>query len=150
MSRTRVAVVAAITAAFLVSCVGFRPPVPLPPDRRSLEEVRLGVEYGQLRFWNIARAYYRENPDFDGGKVFLSITIASDGSVTDCSPAPGTDVPDDLVAQVIKQVYKLKFGARDVPSFRYESYPLYFVRRDKRQSSEADLSDRQRTNAADN
>jgi hypothetical protein len=135
----RVTVLALLSITVFAGCVGTQPKVPLPSDRRSLEEIQLGFARGVAPFWYIHSTYFAANPDAPNAVIRVSITIAPDGSVTECVPVSIADAPDELVAKVVHRVKKLKFGARNVPPFRYESYPISFIRKEAQQGAQADV-----------
>ena len=69
----------------------------------------------------------RENPNISAGKIIVSLTIAPDGSVTDCKLVSSSFGDPALESKVIQRVKLLNFGAKDVPSFTYPNYPINFL-----------------------
>ena len=69
----------------------------------------------------------REDPTLEG-KVVIKVTIAPDGSVTDCEIVASELGNPDLENKIIQRVKLLNFGPKDVPSFTYPNYPIKFKR----------------------
>src|SRR3546814_11104000 len=69
----------------------------------------------------------REDPNIGSGKVVVSLTIAPNGSVTDCKLVSSTFNNPDLERKIVQRVLLLNFGAKDVPAFTFPNYPINFL-----------------------
>lgn len=111
----------------LAGCASSGVDIPLPPDSRSFKEIQLGFERGIAKFQAVRSAYAAEYPDTPTRKVYLSFTVAPDGSMVECVAGSKNTAPIGLTRVIAEQAMSLKFGARDVPPFHYENLPLTLV-----------------------
>jgi protein TonB len=61
------------------------------------------------------------------GKIVVSLTIAPDGSVTDCKLVSSSFGDPGLEGKIVQRVKLLNFGAKDVPVFTYPNYPINYL-----------------------
>ncbi|WP_020650061.1 AgmX/PglI C-terminal domain-containing protein [Solimonas variicoloris] len=94
---------------------------------RTLEEIQLTFDRNKGAFYAIFNRAMRENPGIGPGKIVVSLTIAPDGSVTDCKLVSSTFGDADLERKVIQRVLLLNFGPKNVPPFTYPNYPINFL-----------------------
>ncbi|MGH8539631.1 MAG: AgmX/PglI C-terminal domain-containing protein [Stenotrophobium sp.] len=94
---------------------------------RTLEEIQLTFDRSKSAFYSIFNRAMRETPNMGAGKIIVSLTIAPDGSVTDCKLVSSTFGDAGLESKVVERVKLLNFGAKDVPSFTYPNYPINFL-----------------------
>ncbi|WP_028081445.1 AgmX/PglI C-terminal domain-containing protein [Solimonas soli] len=94
---------------------------------RTLEEIQLTFDRNKGAFYAIFNRAMRENPNISAGKIVVSLTIAPNGSVTDCKLVSSTFSDPDLERKVIQRVMLLNFGPKDVPPFTYPNYPINFL-----------------------
>jgi TonB family protein len=94
---------------------------------RTLEEIQLTFDRNKGAFYAIFNRAMRDNPNLAAGKIVVSITIAPDGSVTDCRLVSSTFNDPELERKVIQRVELLNFGAKAVPPFTYPNYPINFL-----------------------
>lgn len=94
---------------------------------RTLEEIQLTFDRNKGAFYAIFNRAMRENPGLGAGKIVVSLTIAPNGSVTDCTLVSSTFNDPELERKVIQRVLLLNFGAKDVPPFTYPNYPVNFL-----------------------
>lgn len=94
---------------------------------RTLEEIQLTFDRNKGAISAIYNRAARQNPNLGAGKIVVSITIAPDGSVTDCTLVSSTFNDPELERKIVQRVRLLNFGAKDVPSFTYPNYPINFL-----------------------
>ncbi|NKF23770.1 AgmX/PglI C-terminal domain-containing protein [Solimonas marina] len=94
---------------------------------RTLEEIQLTFDRNKGAFYAIFNRAMREDPSVGPGKIVVSLTIAPDGSVTDCHVVSSTFNNPDLERKVVQRVKLLNFGAKNVPAFTYPNYPINFL-----------------------
>lgn len=94
---------------------------------RTLEEIQYGFERNRGVFYGIFRSHLRHNPAMHRARFVVTLTIAPDGSVTECHLVSSRFADKRLAAEVLAATKAINFGARDVPSFTYESYPINFI-----------------------
>lgn len=94
---------------------------------RTLEEIQLTFDRAKSAFYIIFDRAARSNPNITLGKIVVSLTIAPDGSVTDCRLVSSTFGDPDLENKVIQRVKLLNFGAKAVPTFTYPNYPINYL-----------------------
>lgn len=94
---------------------------------RTLDEIQMTFDRSKSSFYAIFNRAMRENPNISAGKIIVSLTIAPDGSVTDCKLVSSSFGDPTLESKVIQRVKLLNFGAKDVPTFTYPNYPINFL-----------------------
>lgn len=94
---------------------------------RTLEEIQLTFDRNKGAFYAIFNRAMRENPGLGAGKIVVSLTIAPDGSVSDCKLVSSTFNDPELERKIVQRVLLLNFGAKDVPPFTYPNYPINFL-----------------------
>lgn len=94
---------------------------------RTLEEIQLTFDRNKGAFYAIFNRAMRDDPNIGSGKIVVSLTIAPNGSVTDCRVVSSTFNNPDLERKVVQRVLLLNFGAKDVPPFTYPNYPINFL-----------------------
>ncbi|SEQ67838.1 hypothetical protein SAMN04488038_109108 [Solimonas aquatica] len=94
---------------------------------RTLEEIQLTFDRNKGAFYAIFNRAMRENPNISAGKIVVSLTIAPNGSVTDCHLVSSTFNDAELERKVIQRVLLLNFGPKDVPPYTYPNYPINFL-----------------------
>ncbi|MFC4253338.1 AgmX/PglI C-terminal domain-containing protein [Sinimarinibacterium flocculans] len=115
-------------------------PVGVGPDRtrpgqggdrliagRTLEEIQLIFDRNKGAITSIYNRAARDNPNLGAGKIVISLTIAPNGSVTDCKLVSSTFNNPDLERKIVQRVMLMNFGAKDVPAFTYPNYPITFL-----------------------
>jgi periplasmic protein TonB len=98
-----------------------------PIAGRTLEEIQAGFDRNKGAFYVLYNRQQRTNPGMGAGKIVVSLTIAPDGSVTDCKLVSSTFGDPDFEAKVIARVRLINFGAKAVPPFTYPNYPINFL-----------------------
>ncbi|MDN5872997.1 MAG: AgmX/PglI C-terminal domain-containing protein [Sinobacteraceae bacterium] len=93
---------------------------------RTLREIQLVFDRNKSSFYALYNRALRRNPS-ESGKIVVSLTIASDGHVSECHVVYSNMGDAKLEKQVLTRVKMLNFGAKDVPSFTYPNYPIHFV-----------------------
>jgi periplasmic protein TonB len=94
---------------------------------RTLEEIQLAFDRAKVSFYVIYNRAMRTNPNLSaGGKIVLSLTIAPNGTVTDCRVVSSDFRDPEFERRVVQRVLLLKFDPKDVPPFTYPNYPLHF------------------------
>jgi len=94
---------------------------------RTLEEIQLTFDRNKGAFYAIFNRAMRENPNISAGKIVVSLTIAPNGSVTDCHLVSSSFNDPELERKIVQRVLLLNFGVKDVPSFTYPNYPINFL-----------------------
>lgn len=94
---------------------------------RTLEEIQLTFDRNKGAFSSIFNRASRESSGLGAGKIVVSLTIAPDGSVTDCRLVSSTFNDPDLERKVIQRVLLMNFGAKSVPPFTYPNYPINYL-----------------------
>ena len=69
----------------------------------------------------------RENAGIEAGRVSISLTIAPDGSVTQCEIISSSFGNHDLEQKILQRVKSLNFGPKNVPAFTLRNYALNFL-----------------------
>ena len=90
---------------------------------RTLQEVQEGFDRGKQ---GIAAAYLTRQ-SLGPGRMVIGLTIAPDGTVSECHLVSSTFANPELESAILEQVKGLTFGARDVPTFTYPNYPIDFT-----------------------
>lgn len=98
-----------------------------PIAGRTLDEIQQTFDRARSPFYAIFNRAMRENPNISAGKIIVSLTIAPDGSVTDCRLVSSSFGDSTLESKVIQRVKLLNFGAKEVPTFTYPNYPINFL-----------------------
>lgn len=93
---------------------------------RTLEEIQEVFDRNKASFYAMYNRALRDNADLRG-KIVVSLTIASNGSVTRCELVSSELGDPDLERKVIQRVLLLKFKPKDVPDFTYPNYPIVFL-----------------------
>lgn len=92
---------------------------------RSADEIQLVFDRNKGSFTSIYLRAMRESPALEqGGKIIVSITIAPNGSVTDCKLVSSTFNDPDFERKIIQRVLSMNFSPKDVPPFTYPNYPI--------------------------
>lgn len=119
--------------ATVTSAIGFGRDKSRPGDSgrnlhaaRTLSEIQLVFDRNKAAFYSLYNAALRRNPN-EQGKIVVSLTIAPNGSVTDCHMVYSNTGDKTLEQQVVARVKMMNFGAKAVPSFTYPNYPIHFV-----------------------
>jgi len=91
---------------------------------RTLDEIQLTFDRNKAAFYSIYQRVLRDNPDVRG-KIVVSLTIAPNGSVSDCRMVSSELGDAELEDRIIQRVKLLNFGPKNVPAFTYPNYPIY-------------------------
>lgn len=91
---------------------------------RTLDEIQLTFDRNKAAFYSIYQRVLRDQPDVRG-KIVVSLTIAPNGSVTDCTMVSSELGDAELEDRIVQRVKLLNFGAKNVPAFTYPNYPIY-------------------------
>ncbi|SFF47032.1 outer membrane transport energization protein TonB [Fontimonas thermophila] len=94
---------------------------------RTLEEIQLVFDRNKGAFTAIYNRAARENPNLGAGKIVISLTIAPDGSVTECKLVSSTFNDPELERKIVQRVLLMNFGAKNVPPYTYPNYPIHFL-----------------------
>lgn len=94
---------------------------------RTLEEIQLTFDRSKAAFYSIFNRAQRESAGMGAGKIVISLTIAPDGSVTDCKLVSSSFGNPELENKIVQRVKLLNFGAKDVPTFTYPNYPINYL-----------------------
>lgn len=94
---------------------------------RTLEEIQLAFDRSKGAFYSIFSRAARKDPSVKAGTIVISLTIAPDGSVTDCRIVSSNFRNKELHQKVIQRVKLLKFNPRQVPNFTYPNYPINYL-----------------------
>ncbi len=94
---------------------------------RGLEEIQLAFDRSKSSFNAIFSRAARETPGMGAGRIVVSLTIAPDGSVTQCALVSGGFDNPELEQKILQRVRLLNFGAKDVPAYSYPNYPIDFL-----------------------
>lgn len=93
---------------------------------RTLEEIQLVFDSNKARFYSAFNRALRDDPSLRG-KMMVSLTISPSGKVQKASLV-SSEIPDEkLMADVVRLVEQLEFGAKNVPEFTYPNYPIVFL-----------------------
>jgi outer membrane biosynthesis protein TonB len=91
---------------------------------RTLEEIQLTFDRNKGALAVIFNRALRDDPSLGAGKVVVNLTIAPDGSVTDCRLVTSTFNRPDLERKIVQRVMLFNFGAKPVPPYTYPDYPI--------------------------
>jgi protein TonB len=91
---------------------------------RTLEEVQLAFDRDKQRFYDIVSAYRHRKPGAASGRMIFSITVAPDGTISDCHLVVSTFSDTDFEDQMLSAAKRLHVGARAVPEATFPSYPI--------------------------
>lgn len=94
---------------------------------RTIEEIQLTFDRAKSAWYSIFDRAARQNPNIGVGKVVVSLTIAPDGSVTECHVVSSSYGDAELENKLVQRIKLLNFGAKNVPSFTYPNYPLNYI-----------------------
>lgn len=94
---------------------------------RSFEQIQRVFDAAQSSFYAIFNRAARDNPAIGAGKIIVDLTIAPDGTVTDCKLVSSTFGDDELEKKILARVRLLNFGAKAVPVFHYPNYPINYL-----------------------
>ncbi|MDP3857422.1 MAG: AgmX/PglI C-terminal domain-containing protein [Stagnimonas sp.] len=93
---------------------------------RSYEEIQLQFSRAAGAFNAMYMRALRQDASL-AGKVWINLTIAPDGSVTDANMDESQLNEPDLEAKIIARVKLMKFPAKDVPPFTFKRYWIVFT-----------------------
>jgi TonB family protein len=100
---------------------------PSPPQRpRSIVEVQENFDRNKATFISIFNQANRADSRISVGEIRLRITIAPDGTVSECSVVSSTYDNPEFEQKIANAVRQLHFRAKDEPPFTIESYPITF------------------------
>jgi hypothetical protein len=91
---------------------------------RTLEELQLAFDRDKQRFYSIVNAYRHRKPGAASGRLVFSITVAPDGTISDCHLVSSTFSDSDFEDQMLSAAKRLHVGARAVPEATFPSYPI--------------------------
>lgn len=92
---------------------------------RSYEEITLVMDKNKGAIFALYNRALRKDPTLQG-KVVLEITIAADGSVSDCQVVSSELNDATLERKLVARIRLLNFGARDVETL-VVTYPIDFL-----------------------
>ncbi len=92
---------------------------------RSIEDLRLVFERNKGAIYAIYNRALRDDPSLQG-KVVVQLTIAPNGSVTDCKVVSSELKTPELEQKLIARIRQFDFGAKDVDQMT-TTYPLDFL-----------------------
>lgn len=93
---------------------------------RTLEEIQQAFDRNKAAFYAIFGRAARENPAIGSGKIIVALTIAPDGSVTNCRLVSSNFGDAELERKIVERVKLINFGAKNVPPFTYPNYPINY------------------------
>lgn len=99
-----------------------------PVAGRTREEIQLTFDRNKNAFFAIYNRAARADANLDAGRIVVSLTIAPDGSVTQCAIVTSSFGDAELEQKILQRVKLLNFGAKNVPPFTFPNYPIDFVR----------------------
>lgn len=94
---------------------------------RTLQEIQWMFDRSKGAFDAIFTRAARENAGIEAGRVSISLTIAPDGSVTQCEIISSSFGNHDLEQKILQRVKSLNFGPKNVPAFTLRNYALNFL-----------------------
>lgn len=92
---------------------------------RTLEEIQLVFERNKGSLYALYTRALREFPSMRG-KVILRLTIAPNGTVTNCGIVSSELRNPELEKKIVQRVMLFNFGAKAVPPITIERYPVTF------------------------
>lgn len=92
---------------------------------RSLEEIQLQFDRAAGAFNAMYMRALRQDASL-AGKVWITLTIAPDGTVTDAVIDETQLNEPDLEAKILARVKLMKFAAKDVPPYTHKRYWIVF------------------------
>lgn len=92
---------------------------------RTYEEIQLQFDRAAGAFNAMYMRALRQDASL-GGKVWINLTIAPDGTVTDADIDESQLAEPDLEAKIVARVKLMKFPAKDVPAFTFKRYWIVF------------------------
>ena len=95
-------------------------------NARSLTEIQEVFDRNKGSLTSIYNRQARENPNMGDGKLVLKLTIAPDGTVTQCTVVSSSFNDPDFDHKIVQRILLFKFAAKNVPPFTYNSYPIEF------------------------
>ncbi|HZR34614.1 MAG TPA: TonB family protein [Nevskia sp.] len=95
-------------------------------DARSLAEIQEVFDRNKGPLTSIYTRESRANPNMGDGKLVIRLTIAPDGSVTDCTVVSSSFNDPDFERKIRERILLFRFQAKNVPPFTYGSYPIEF------------------------
>jgi TonB family protein len=100
----------------------------LPGEReagaRSLSEIQEMFDRNKGALTAIYNREARDNPNMGDGQIFVSITIAPDGSVTSCNVVSSSFNDPDFEHKMVQRIMLFRFQAKSVPSFTLPRYRI--------------------------
>jgi hypothetical protein len=93
---------------------------------RSLAEIQEVFDRNKGSLTSIYNRQARENPNMGDGKLVLKLTIAPDGTVTQCTVVSSSFNDPDFEHKIVQRILLFKFATKNVPPFTYNSYPIEF------------------------
>lgn len=93
---------------------------------RTLEEIQEVFDRNKGSFNAIYNRAMRSNANIADGKIVVKLTIAPDGTVTECTLVHSTFNDPDFERKVIARIELLRFPPKAVPPFTLSSYPIEF------------------------
>ena len=93
---------------------------------RTIQEIQEIFDRNKGSLTSIYNRQARENTSMGDGKLVLKLTIAPDGSVTQCSVVSSSFNDPDFERKIVQRILLFKFQAKSVPPFTYGSYPIEF------------------------
>lgn len=95
-------------------------------NSRTLAEIQEVFDRNKGSLISIYNRQQRENAGMGDGSVVIRISIAPDGSVTDCAVVSSTFHDPDFERKIVERIKLFRFQAKSVPPFTYGSYPIQF------------------------
>jgi len=93
---------------------------------RNIQEIQEIFDRNKGSLTSIYNRAARENSSMGEGKLVVKLTIAPDGSVTQCSVVSSSFNDPDFERKIVERILLFKFQAKNVPPFTYASYPIEF------------------------
>jgi len=95
-------------------------------NSRTLAEIQEVFDRNKGPLISIYNRQQRENANMGDGSITIRLTIAPDGSVTDCAVVSSTFHDPDFERKIVERIKLFHFQAKSVPPFTYGSYPIQF------------------------
>ena len=95
-------------------------------DDRTLQEIQEVFNRNKGSLISIYNSESRENTNMGDGKLVVKLTIAPDGSVTQCSIVSSSFNDPDFDHKIVERVLLFRFQPKNVPPFTYDRYPIEF------------------------
>lgn len=91
---------------------------------RSLGEIQEMFDRNKGALTAIYNREARDNPNMGDGQIYVSLTIAPDGSVSSCSVLSSSFNDPDFEHKIVQRIMLFRFQPKNVPSFTLPRYKI--------------------------